>query len=134
MTIVLMVMVMVIALMLVLVLMVLMLMLMLMVLVLLALMVVLLVLMVVLMVLMLMPILVDPGQLGTLLGGLETCDICPALSSSHRGRVGLLMNFHQLTPKTHITYLHAEQQLTATCSNTSGVLTKNLCAVEQEGC
>ena len=55
----------------------------------------------VLMVLMLMPILVDPGtlcdnvdrpgQLGTLLGGLEACDICPALSSSHRGRVGLLM-------------------------------------------
>ena len=72
-------------------------------------MVVLLVLMVVLLVLMLMPILVypgtlwdnvdRPGQLGTLLGGLETCDISPALSSSHRGRVGLLMKHKKMKMK-----------------------------------
>ena len=54
--------------------------------------------------LMVIYILEDPGklwdilsvldrvsQLGTLLGDLEAWDICPALPSSHRGRVGLLM-------------------------------------------
>ena len=64
----------------------------------------------------LMPILVDPGtlwdnvdrpgQLGTLLGGLETCDICPALSSSHRGRVGLLM-------KLPTSQVHSQAPLTS---------------------